>query len=161
MNSILRPGLVNKIVIIFIRGGHEIVVQQEVIEGKIYIIRGHKVMLDSDLAELYEAETKVLLQAVKRNLERFPSDFMFQLNNQEVISLRSQFVTSKSSRGGRRYLPYVFTEQGVAMLSTVLKNDRAIKVNIAIMRAFVNLRGMLSTHKDLARKLEQMEKKYD
>ncbi|GBD96562.1 ORF6N domain protein [bacterium BMS3Abin06] len=139
----------------------EIVVQQEVIEGKIYIIRGHKVMLDSDLAELYEAETKVLLQAVKRNLERFPSDFMFQLNNQEVISLRSQIVTSKSSRGGRRYLPYVFTEQGVAMLSSVLKNDRAIKVNIAIMRAFVNLRGMLSAHKDLARKLEQMEKKYD
>jgi hypothetical protein len=101
----------------------EIAVQQEVIEGKIYIIRGHKVMLDSDLAELYEVETKVLIQAVKRNIDRFPVDFMFQLKNQEVISLRSQIVTSKSSRGGRRYLPYVFTEQGVTMLSSVLKSE--------------------------------------
>ena len=92
------------------------VVPVELVERKIYLIRGHKVMLDSDLAELYEAKTKALIQAVKRNIGRFPLDFMFQLNNQEVITLRSQFVTSKSGKGGRRYIPYVFTEQGVAML---------------------------------------------
>jgi hypothetical protein len=103
----------------------------------------------------------VLLQAVRRNAVRFPSDFMFQLNNQEVIALRSQIVTSKIGRGGRRYLPYVFTEQGVAMLSSVLKSERAIQVNIAIMRSFVKIREMLSAHKDLARKLQEMEKKYD
>jgi phage regulator Rha-like protein len=103
----------------------------------------------------------VLIQAVKRNIDRFPSDFMFQLNNQEVVRLRSQIVTSKSGRGGRRYLPYVFTEQGVAMLSTVLKSDRAIKVNIAIMRAFVKLRQMLASNAQLARKLKALEKKYD
>ncbi len=139
----------------------EIIVQKEVIERKIYLIRGHKVMLDSDLAELYKVATKVLIQAVKRNVQRFPPDFMFQLNSQEVISLRSQIVTSKSGRGGRRYLPYVFTEQGVAMLSSVLNSERSIQVNIAIMRAFVKLRQMLATHKDLAKKLEEMEKKYD
>jgi phage regulator Rha-like protein len=139
----------------------EIVVQQEVIEGKIYIIRGHKVMLDSDLAELYRVETKVLLQAIKRNIDRFPADFMFQLNNQGVARLRSQFVTSKSGRGGRRYLPYAFTEQGVAMLSSVLRSRRAVQVNIAIMRTFVKLREMLSAHKDLARRLDALEKKYD
>lgn len=103
----------------------------------------------------------MLIQAVKRNIDRFPSDFMFQLNNQEVVRLRSQIVTSKSGRGGRRYLPYVFTEQGVAMLSTVLKSDRAIKVNIAIMRAFVKLRQMLASNAQLARKLKALEKKYD
>ncbi|MDH4027545.1 MAG: ORF6N domain-containing protein [Nitrospirota bacterium] len=139
----------------------EIVVRQEAIEGKIYMIREHKVMLDSDLAELYKVPTKVLLQAVRRNAVRFPSDFMFQLNNQEVTALRSQIVTSKAGKGGRRYLPYVFTEQGVAMLSSVLKSERAIQVNIAIMRSFVKIREMLSTHKDLARKLEEMEKEYD
>ena len=140
----------------------EIVVRQEVIEQKIYLIRGHKVMLDSDLAELYGVPTKVLLQAVKRNAARFPSDFMFQLNNQEVLALRSQIVTLKKGRGQhRKYIPYVFTEQGVAMLSSVLKSERAIQVNIAIMRSFVKIREMLSAHKDLARKLEEMEKKYD
>ncbi|MBI4679853.1 MAG: ORF6N domain-containing protein [Nitrospirae bacterium] len=139
----------------------EIAVRQERIEGKIYMIRGHKVMLDSDLAEMYEVPTKVLIQAVKRNIVRFPSDFMFQLNNQEVIALRSQIVTSKIGKGGRRYPPYVFTEQGVAMLSSVLNSERAIQVNIAIMRSFVKIREMLSAHKDLARKLEDMERKYD
>jgi phage regulator Rha-like protein len=140
----------------------DIVLQQEVIEGKIYMIRGHKVMLDSDLAELYDVQNKVLLQAVKRNIKRFPADFMFQLKNQELAALRSQIVTLKRGRGQhRKYPPYVFTEQGVAMLSSVLNSERAIQVNIAIMRAFVKLREMLSAHKDLSRKLEQMEKKYD
>ncbi len=137
------------------------VVPAEQIERKIYRIQGHKVMLDSDLAELYGVKTKVLLQAVKRNIQRFPLDFMFQLNNQEVMSLRSQIVTSKSGRGGRRYQPYVFTEQGVAMLSSVLNSERAIEVNIHIMRAFVKLREMIASHKDLAKRLDELEKEYD
>src|SRR4030043_1709734 len=112
----------------------------EVIERKIYLIRGHKVMLDSDLAELYGVATKVLLQAVKRNLNRFPEDFMFILKYQDVVALRSQIVTLKKGRGEhRKYLPYVFTEQGVAMLSSVLNSERAVQVNIAIMRGFVKL----------------------
>lgn len=131
----------------------------ERIERKILLIRGHKVILDTDLADLYGVKNKVLIQALKRNLERFPPDFMFQLKNQEVTILRSQFVTS--SWGGRRYHPYAFTEQGVAMLSSVLRSKRAIQVNVEIMRAFVRLREILSTHKDLARKLEELEKKYD
>ncbi len=139
----------------------ETLIPVEVIEKKILLIRGEKVMLDADLAELYRVETKVLLQAVKRNLDRFPVDFMFQLNNQEVANLRSQFVTSSSSHGGRRYPPYAFTEQGVAMLSSVLNSERAVKVNIEIMRAFVNLRRMLTSNAELARKLETLEKKYD
>lgn len=118
-------------------------------------------MIDRDLAELYGVGTEVLIQAVKRNINRFPTDFMFQLNNQEVIRLRSQIVTSKSGRGGRRYMPYVFTEQGVAMLSSVLNSERAIKVNIAIMRAFVKLREMIASHKDLAKRLDELEKRYD
>ena len=138
----------------------EIVIQQEAIEGKIYMIRGHKVMLSTDLAELYEVEPRVLVQAVKRNIDRFPSDFMFQLNEVEFENLKSQIVTS-SWGGLRRANPYAFTEQGVAMLSSVLHSKRAIQVNIAIMRAFVKLREMLAAHKDLARKLDQMEKKYD
>jgi hypothetical protein len=133
----------------------------EVIERKIYLIRGQKVMLDNDLAKLYKVETRTLIQAVKRNTERFPLDFMFQLNNQEVISLRSQFVISKTGRGGRRYLPYVFTEQGVAMLSSVLNSDRAIEVNIQIMRAFVKLREMIASNKELAKRLDELESKYD
>ncbi len=137
------------------------IIPTEVIERKILLIRGHKVMLDSDLAELYEVATKVLVQAVKRNVKRFPSDFMFQLNNQEVAGLRSQIVTSKIGRGGRRYPPYAFTEQGVAMLSTVLNSERAIEVNIHIMRAFVKLREMIASNKDLAKKLDELEKKYD
>lgn len=133
----------------------------EKVESKIFFIRGQKVMLDSDLAELYEVETKNLIQAVKRNIQRFPVDFMFQLENQELISLRSQIVISNKGRGGRRYLPFAFTEQGISMLSSVLNSERAIHVNIEIMRAFVKLRQILSGNKDLARKLESLEKKYD
>jgi hypothetical protein len=117
-------------------------------------------MLDVDLAMLYGVQTKVLLQGVKRNIARFPSDFMFQLARREYESLRSQIVTSKG-RGGRRYLPYAFTEQGVAMLSSVLRSPRAVRVNIEIMRAFVRLRQMLASHAELARKLDAMERKYD
>ncbi len=118
-------------------------------------------MLDADLAELYGVETRVLLQAVSRNQKRFPKDFMFQLSKEEYELLRSQIVISKKGRGGRRYLPYVFTEQGVAMLSSVLRSEEAVQVNIEIMRAFVRLRELVATHKDLARKLEALEKKYD
>lgn len=134
----------------------------ERIARSIYFLRGQKVMLDSDLAELYGVETSNLNKAVKRNVDRFPPDFMFQLTPEEWENLRFQIgISSLKEYGGRRYLPYVFTEQGVAMLSSVLKSPRAIQVNIAIMRAFVQLREILSTHKDLARKLEEMEKKYD
>ena len=132
-------------------------IPQEVIENKIYLIRGHKVMLDIDLAKLYDVETKNLNLQVKRNIKRFPEDFMFQLTKEE--NLRLQFATS--SYGGRRYLPYVFTEQGVAMLSSVLNSERAIEVNIAIMRAFVRLREILLTHKDLAAKIAALELKYE
>jgi len=133
------------------------------IENSILFVRGEKVILDEDLAFLYGVSTKVLIQAVKRNKERFPPDFMFQLNKEEFASLRSQFVTSKlkSGRGGRRYPPYAFSEEGVAMLSSVLNSLRAIKVNIEIMRAFVRLRKILASHAELARKLEALEKKYD
>ena len=117
-------------------------------------------MLDTDLAKLYGVTTKVLNQAVKRNATRFPADFMFQLTTEETAALRSQFVTSKG-RGGRQYRPYVFTEQGVAMLSSVLHSERAIQVNIAIMRAFVQLREMIGSNKGLARRLNELEKKYD
>ncbi|MEW5949680.1 MAG: ORF6N domain-containing protein [Thermodesulfobacteriota bacterium] len=133
----------------------------EMIERRIYLIRGHKVMLDRDLAELYEVPTRRLNEQVRRNIARFPSDFMFQLSSEETEKLRSQFATSSSGHGGRRYLPYVFTEQGVAMLSSVLNSERAIQVNIAIMRTFVKLREMLATNKDLSRKLADLEKKYD
>jgi len=136
---------------------HRLTVSAERIERSIYLIRGEKVMLDSDLAELYGVETKILNKAVKRNLERFPKDFMFQLNYQEVARLRFQNGTSKTGRGGSRYLPYVFTEQGVAMLSGVLTSPRAVKVNVEIMRAFVRLRQLLASHKELARKLEELE----
>lgn len=135
-------------------------IPMERIEQKIFLIRGEKVMLDSDLALLYEVETKAINKAVKRNHERFPEDFLFQLTEQESEALRFHFGTSKK-RGGRRYLPYVFTEQGVAMLSSVLKSQRAILVNVAIMRTFVKLRKMIISHKDLAQKLAQLEKKYD
>ena len=134
------------------------IVPVESIERKIYLIRGCKVMLDSDLAELYQVPTKVLNQAVRRNFDRFPSDFMFQLNREELENLRSQIVTSKVGRGGRRYIPYAFTEHGVAMLSSVLSSKRAIALNILIIRAFVRLREYLATHKDLARKLKDVER---
>ena len=131
----------------------------ELIASKIYLIRGIKVMLDRDLAELYGVETKRLKEQVRRNIERFPQDFMFELTKQELKNLRSQFATS--SWGGARYIPMAFTEQGVAMLSSILRSKRAIEVNVAIVRAFVKLREMMATHKDLKRKIESMEKKYD
>ena len=134
----------------------------EIIEKKILLIRGEKVMLDADLAELYCVQARVLNQAVKRNIDRFPGDFMFQLSREEDDSLRSQIVTLKKGRGQhRKYLPYVFTEQGVAMLSSVLNSERAVKVNIEIMRTFVRLRQMLASNAELARKLASLEKKYD
>jgi len=135
------------------------VIPIERITSKIYLIRGIKVMMDRDLAELYRVETKVLKQAVRRNIDRFPDDFMFELTRDEFDNLRSQFVTS--SWGGARYLPMAFTEQGVAMLSSVLNSKRAIQVNIQIMRAFTKLRQMLSTHEELKKKIEAMEKTYD
>ena len=129
------------------------------IERKIHIIRGQKVILSGDLATLYRVEPRALVQAVKRNIKRFPRDFMFQLNSSEARSLKSQIVIS--SWGGQRSRPFAFTEQGVAMLSSVLRSERAIKVNIAIMRAFVRLRELLVTHEELRQKIEQMEKRYD
>ena len=140
----------------------KLIASVEQIESRIFLIRGQKVMLDDDLATLYEVEIRVLNQAVKRNLDRFPEDFMFQLTAEEALLLRSQVVTLKSGRGQhRKYLPYAFTEQGVAMLSSVLHSDRAIQVNIEIMRAFLRLRQMLSTNAELSRKLATLEKKYD
>ncbi len=153
------------------------------IERKILLLRGEKVLLDSDLAELYGVETKALNQAVKRNLERFPADFMFQVSKEEAAQiLRSQIVTLDAENGGKhsentiilrsqivtlrhgqhlKYRPYAFTEQGVAMLSSVLRSGRAIQVNLAIMRTFVQLRQMMATHADLAQKLKSLESKYD
>jgi len=134
------------------------IISVELIASKILFIRGKRVMLDKDLAVLYGVAVKVLNQAVKRNLKRFPDDFMYQLTKEEVINLKSQFVTS--SWGGVRKLPYVFTQEGVAMLSGVLNSERAIKVNIQIMRAFVHLKELLLTHKDLAIRIGALEKKY-
>jgi len=132
----------------------------EHIERTIRLIRGEKVILDADLAALYGVKTRVLVQAVKRNLERFPPDFMFQLTGEEFTVLRSQSVTSRSW-GGRRYPPYAFTEQGVAMLSSVLRSPLAIGVNIEIMRAFVRMRRLLASHAKLEKKLLELEEKYD
>ena len=132
----------------------------EKIESKISLIRGHRVMLSMHLAELYGVEVRVLIQAVKRNAKRFPSDFMFQLNQEEYDDLKSQIVIS-SWGGARRAFPYAFTEQGVAMLSSVLRSERAIHVNIAIMRAFVKLRQVLSANKELAHKLAELERKIE
>ncbi len=131
----------------------------QLIKNKIYEIRGHKVMLDFDLAELYNTETRILKQSVKRNIKRFPDDFMFELTKIEFDALRSQIVIS--NRGGLRYMPYAFTEQGVAMLSGILNSDKAIEINITIMRAFVFIRNYALTHKDLTEKLKKMERKYN
>src|SRR5260370_3175585 len=129
---------------------------------KIFLIRGHNVMLSPHLAELYQVEAKTLNQAVSRNLGRFPADFMFKLTPKEASALRSQFVTLEKGRGRHsKYAPYAFTQEGVAMLSSVLRSARAVQVNIAVMRAFVQLRQLLETHKDLAVKIAAMEKKYD
>ncbi len=135
-------------------------VPAEQIERQIYLIRGQKVMLDSDLAMLYGVLTKNLNLAVRRNVLRFPQDFMFQLTEEETQSLRLQIATSNKGRGGRRYVPFVFTEQGVAMLSSVLKSDRAVQMNVFIIRAFVKLREMIATNVDLARKIDALEKKF-
>ncbi|MGI8927743.1 MAG: ORF6N domain-containing protein [Tepidiformaceae bacterium] len=129
------------------------------IESAIVVLRGQRVLLDADLAALYAVQTRVLVQAVKRNAERFPADFMFQLTADEVNALRSQSVIS--NRGGRRYEPYAFTEQGVAMLSSVLRSPRAVAVNIEIMRAFVRLRAMAAAHDELSRRLDELEGRYD
>jgi hypothetical protein len=134
---------------------------QELIEQKIYLIRGQRVMLDRDLALLYQVDTRSLNQAVKRNLERFPQEFMLQLTNDENKSLISQNVISNIKRGGTRHLPYVFTEHGILMLSSVLNSKRAIQVNIEIMKTFIKMREMLAMHKDILRKVEEMEKRYD
>ena len=131
------------------------------VESRILLIRGQKVMVDSHLAELYGVPTKRLNEQARRNRKRFPADFMFPLTATEAAGLRSQIATSKNERGGRRYAPLVFTEQGVAMLSSVLHSERAIQVNVAIMRAFVKLREVLVTHRDVAQKLEALERKYD
>jgi len=128
------------------------------IEKRIFVVRGRQVMLDEDLADLYGVETKRLIQQVKRNLKRFPEDFMLQLDKAEAEALRSQIATSNDGRGGRRYAPYVFTEQGVAMLSGVLRSDRAIAVNIEIMRTFVELRRVASSYAAIEKRLEEIER---
>jgi len=135
------------------------IIQSDWIQQHIYVIRGQKVMLSHDLAFLYQVEPRALIQAVKRNAERFPADFMFQLENQELTNLKSQFVIS--SWGGSRFLPYAFTEQGITMLSCILNSPKAIQVNIDIMRAFVEMRNFLASHKELSDKLSELEKKYD
>lgn len=134
-------------------------IPMERIAAKIHLIRGSKVMLDRDLAELYQVETRALKQAVRRNSARFPEDFMFEISQEEFNNLRSQLVTS--SWGGLRHMPMAFTEQGVAMLSSVLHSERAIRVNIEIMRAFTGLRRMLAGHEDLRLKIEELEQRYD
>jgi hypothetical protein len=142
-------------------GDKKALVPVEIIVRKILFLRGEKVLLDRDLAELYGVETRVFKQAVRRNRKRFPEDFMFELTKQEFEDWRSQFVISKSDKMGLRYRPMAFTEQGVAMLSSVLNSDRAIEVNIAVMRAFVQLRQMIASNEELARKLDELEEKYD
>lgn len=133
----------------------------ERIEHAIFFIRGEKVMLDRDLASLYGVSTSVLKQAVRRNIARFPNDFMFVLSDPEFKIWRSQFVISKSDRKGLRYAPMAFTEHGILMLSTVLNSERAVRVNIEIMRAFVRLRQIIASDADLSRRLDELEKKYD
>lgn len=142
-------------------GGNGALVSVERVARSIFVLRGHKVLLDADLAALYGVETRVLLQAVKRNLQRFPDDFLSQLTSQEWTHLRSQNVISRAEHGGRRYLPYAFTEQGVAMLSSVLNSSRAIAVNIQIMRAFVRMRELLASNRELAQKLAELERQIE
>ena len=134
-------------------------IEYEIVVSKIAVVRGQRVMFAQDLAVLYGVETRVLMQAVQRNLDRFPEDFLFQLTNQEFTNLKSQFVTS--SWGGIRKLPFAFTEQGVAMLSSVLRSKRAVAVNIEIMRAFVRMRALIDGNRVLAKKIADLEKKYD
>lgn len=136
-----------------------VLIAPESIAQRILLIRGHKVMLDADLAELYEVPTKRFNEQVKRNIERFPADFMFQLTDDEHAALRSQIATSSSAHGGRRYAPYAFTEHGAIMAATVLNSPKAVEMSVFVVRAFVQLREMLSTHKELAAKLEALERK--
>ena len=138
---------------------NELMIPDELVINKIYLIRGQKVMLDRDLAELYDVETKVFKQTIRRNLERFPDDFMFEMTTEELENWRSQFVTSNSDKKGLRHPPFCFTEQGVAMLSSVLKSETAIRVNIQIIRIFTRMREMIMTHKDILLQLEKIEKK--
>lgn len=138
-----------------------ITIPSEMIVSQIYVMRGKKVMIDRDLSVLYGIDTRILKQSVKRNIDRFPGDFMFQLNKDEFENWRSQFVTSNRDKMGLRYAPIVFTEQGVAMLSSVLKSKRAVQVNIQIMRTFTKIRELLETNEMLRNKIEKMEKKYD
>ena len=135
----------------------DLVVSNEIIGQQIYLIRNQRVMLDADLANLYGVETKALNQAVQRNIERFPEDFAFKLSRKEWLNLRSQFVTSSLEYGGRRYLPYVFTEQGVAMLSSVLRSPQAVAVNIQIMRTFIQIRHSLSLTKELSKEMNEIK----
>ena len=142
--------------------GQELSIPAELIEQRIFLIRGHKVMIDSDLASLYDVPTGALNRAVKRNIDRFPEDFCFQLTDEELEALRFQSgISKKAGRGGRRYLPYVFTEQGVAMLASVLNSSRAVQVSIGIVRVFVKLRAILATHTELGRRLEELERKFE
>lgn len=131
----------------------------EFIERRIYLIRGRKVMIDADLAEFYQVLTKNLNLAVRRNFDRFPQDFIFQLNKVELANLRLQFATSNEGRGGRRYLPYAFTEHGVAMLSSVLNSKRAVQMNILIIRAFIQLREILASNQNIAQKIKGLERR--
>ncbi|MEP7037868.1 MAG: ORF6N domain-containing protein [Acidobacteriota bacterium] len=137
---------------------HEQLIVIEKIEEKIFLIRGQKIMFDSDLAEIYDVETKMLNRAVKRNLSRFPEDFMFQLTDEETKSLRFQIGTSNTGRGGRRYLPYAFTEHGAVMLASVLNSPTAIEASIKVVRAFVKMRSILTLHQDLADRIKELEK---
>jgi hypothetical protein len=136
-----------------------IVIPDEVVISKIYLIRGQKVMIDRDLAELYGVETRVLKQAVRRNIERFPEDFMFEMNKEEFDQWREENITASEDKQGLRYAPFCFTEQGVTMLSCVLNSKRAVEVNIQVIRIFTRLREMVLTHKDILLKLEQLERK--
>jgi hypothetical protein len=140
---------------------HGAIVPVKPIEDLILLIRGQRVMLDADLAELYGVPTKVFNQAIKRNAERFPEDFMFQLTPAELTNLRSQIVTSRSDWGGRRYLPYVFTEHGAIMAANVINSERAIEISVYVVRAFVKLREMFAGHKEMARKLTELENRLD
>jgi phage regulator Rha-like protein len=141
------------------KANKELIIPDDWVLNKIYFVRGQKVMLDRDLAELYGVETKVFKQAVRRNIERFPEDFMFEMTPEELENWRSQFVTSNSDKKGLRYPPFCFTEQGVAMLSSVLNSETAIRVNIQIIRVFTRMREILLTHKDILLQLQKMEKK--
>ncbi len=136
---------------------NEIIIPDEIIENQIYFFRNQKVMIDRDLAELYKVETKHLKEAVKRNIERFPEDFMFEMSKEEFKNWRSQFATSNSEKMGLRYAPFCFTEQGVTMLSCILRSKRAIEVNIRVIRVFSKMKEMISTHKDILLKLQRLE----